>query len=229
MPGKTVKKQGVTLAQKRKYRRQGRRRFKKRIPYKVLKGAYKAYRYLNPEQKYVDELLNAAAVSNTGTFKDMPAMTRGTAVSERMGDQIKMTSMYYKYNVSLGTAATINILRLMVIIDKQPNGARPLPGDILQNTGTNLICISPYNLANNKRFIILHDEQMSLVASATSQSITGSFYKELDYHTRYNTGNTGNVADIETNNLLVYIVSNQTSVSSQPTINIYSRLRFVDN
>lgn len=222
-------------------RRQRRNAFKKSYPNmskimsvapKLLPSGYDAaarwgvkrlQELVNTEFDYVDSS-SSTTVASAGTLRLLNGMAQGDTASSREGNSIRMKSYYMKYQIANNATAVNTNTRVILVLDKQSNGAQPLVTDIL---ATNTV-VSPRNLDNRKRFKILYDKCHSLGTAGPANINTEFYFKNQQTHVAYYNGsNLGTIADIATNALYLLTISDQ--ATNLPAINYYFRLRFIDN
>jgi hypothetical protein len=115
----------------------------------------------------------AVGVSNSGvtvSLEAVPTISYATSVVDstglRTGDTILIDRVSLKYewfieDTTLATGDQTNMVRMVVFIDKSPNGAKPSYGAVFQDsvyTGGSSDYFSFVNFDARKRFHILHDE-----------------------------------------------------------------------
>lgn len=151
---------------------------------------------------------------------------QGDTSSTRSGRQLELKSLYMRYVWALATTSTGGSkLRICIVYDKQANAAAPLVTDIFQTDNH----ISPNNLGNSQRFIMLVDELTEPVAAGTSFSVSGVIYRKLkNAITQFNSSTTGTIADINSGSLYLLASQSTNVLTTAPTFAIYSRVRFTD-
>jgi len=115
------------------------------------------------EKKAVD-LPNASyALDTTGTVTAINLIRTGSGYNNRVGRKISMTSVEIRgYIAANGATPAEQPTRIMILYDKQANGALPAVTDVLQaidqagNVTTN--ATSPRNLDKRDRFVCVYDE-----------------------------------------------------------------------
>lgn len=165
--------------------------------------------------------------------------TRGTDFNQRIGRRIQMTHIDITGSWSPGTDLAIQggYIRIMVVYDKQTNGA------ILANTSLFALdaTFSPLNLDNRDRFEVICDyysETVGAQQTFTPPSTTGLFvpnnfcvpiciHKELDHPTTYNANSFGDERDIETGGLW-FCYSQAGFMEANPELDWYIRVRYTD-
>lgn len=215
-------------------------------------------RGLNVEKKYFDKLFvngsNGFPVSggwtgNAAVIKSMAAadavgntgMSTGDGPSNRDGRQVTITSLHFRLRLiaddtdgtnSKDAGGSIHA-RVMVILDKQANGATATQSDIFSDTR---LLVAYNNLNNSYRFRKLYDKVITL--NTTGARVTDDksisyerfikFDKMCSIPLIYN-GNTGAIAEVRSNNLLLVIMPNYNStVNLNFSAECLTRLRFTD-
>lgn len=162
-------------------------------------------------------------------------IAQGTTEKTRIGRKCVIKSINWHWNITLppSTAAADagDNVRVMLILDKQANGAVPVVLDILE--------LEQYqefrNLANSGRFQVLYDRTYPVLASAGSGRgstdtlsygeghLVGTFYKKCNIPIEFS-GVTGAITEIRSNNLIALFISE----SGKATFGSRMRLRFSD-
>lgn len=178
---------------------------------------------INTEFDYVDTL----ALQNmpaAGSINLLNGMTQGDGPNNRTGTSIKMKSYEIKYGLQNNATAINTQCRVLLVLDKQSNGAAPVLTDILQTNSP----YSPRNLNNRKRFKILMDKRYSLSTAGPNNTNDSTYMKNVETHVQFfSTSNLGTIADISSNAL--YLVHCSDQATNFPTINYYCRVRYLDN
>jgi hypothetical protein len=179
-------------------------------------------RFINTEIHYLDTVQNTVNVSSTPTFVLLNGMQLGDTSITRTGQSIKMDALDFNvYLVGNSTAGSVTC-RIMVVLDKQPNGAIFSIGSLL-NAATST---SMYTVGGQLRFHVVFDQSWAL---STGGPLTCQFSKrcQLGNHVEYNTGNAGDITDINSNSLYLVFLSDQGT--NFPIMYSYWRLWFIDN
>jgi hypothetical protein len=214
-------------------RRSNRKRVPKsrRIPYgkianQVMNDGAMALKlvskFLNTEIHYNDVAATAAASSSTASFVLLNGISQGDTTVLRTGSSIKADGIDLAYGVYIGTVALATQQRIMVVLDKQTNGAIFTIASLLSATTV----YAPAVPEGQKRFAILHDESIML-SSAGPNNIINKVRIPLNNHIEYNLGNAGTVADINTGSIYLIFFSNQ--AVNTAAFDYYSRFWFIDN
>jgi len=114
------------------------------------------------EIKAVDITATGYLANSTGVVTPLNLIATGSSFFNRIGRRVEMKSIRISGTMEpLRTNVALDYIRLMIVYDRQTNGALPSMADILQSTaqnGTNTTnSYSGINLNNRDRFIILRD------------------------------------------------------------------------
>lgn len=183
--------------------------------------------YPRPEVKYLDIQIGTSAVPvailNDGT--NMTAIntpSSGTASTNRIGAVICSKSVYYQFVLNMGTAAAPIVVRHMLIWDRQSNGALPALSDILQNVTVGQVVLSPMNLFNRERFVVLADDRITMSPNADIITYTKG-YRTVNQNSTFSAATTPT-----TGCLFVLFASDEAAGTSAPTVYGTWRFRFLD-
>ncbi len=112
---------------------------------------------LAPELKFFDTVNTGTALAITGvvTNNSLNIVPQGTTESQRVGRKmiIRKIGIRFLLQFNSGTAESAEVVRVIVVQDKQANGAAFGITDVLETASEG----SFNNLANKSRFIILMD------------------------------------------------------------------------
>ncbi len=176
---------------------------------------------IGAEIKFHDIDIDDTDVSNTGTIQAaLLTIPEGNREEQRIGRKLVIKKILWRYNILLPTTATAaetsDIVRVMLIQDKQANGAQPAVLDILETADYQ----SFRQLANSQRFIILHDKTHVLNCGAGSgrgstdtlsygeTERQGTFYKDCNIPIEYdNSASSGVITSIRSNNITCLLIS----------------------
>ena len=102
------------------------------------------------------------------SITELNDILQGAGAYQRIGQKLTMESIAFKCNIELGGAPPVmGNGRIMVVYDRQPNGAFPSISDILSiNVSTAPIFTSGLNMSKKSRFSILCDEYIDLDTDA---------------------------------------------------------------
>lgn len=199
-------------------------------------GYYGRFGPGRPEQKFLDTIITTTDIPLAGKiYKDSFCLVGiGTGESQRIGRKLtlKKISMHVELKLPSATAAaeTCDVVRLILIHDKQANGAViTAVTDVLESAGY----LSFRNLANSKRFHILWDKTVQLENKGYGGSTVAStcttkhlhFSKRLNLPLEYDsTGST--IAAIKSNNIAMIVIAELNNIVG---IISHTRIRFTDN
>ncbi len=182
-------------------------------------------RMVNVEYKFFDDQGTQNDKTATPSIGYISNILQGDGGSNRDGNQVKVIGMYINYLWVMHASAVTTQVRLMIIEDKQTNGAVFSAADILSDvTGIDNI-ISPYNLNNKYRFRVIYDKVHMLNDNGNQTAKVSTFIK-LDTKLRYD-GTAGDVTDATSSSYSFLAVSTESTNSPALTRNFW--LRFVDN
>lgn len=156
---------------------------------------------------------------------------QGTSAVTRAGRRTTMTSLTYLWQVSFA-ATTVGAapLRLLIVYDRQPNGAAPAALDVvLTDTIT-----SPMNLNNSRRFKVLVDETTDGISDAGPKSYMVKGYrtftkkKEGGWPCEFKDTSSGTITDITTGSIYSLVWQGGNLITAAPQNALYTRIRFTD-
>lgn len=223
---------------KKQYRNNRRRRYQRKAPpgrmqvygaagKQLWNDVQKLKNLINVEFKYHDTQTSTSTVSTSGTIVPLNLVTQGDGSGSRDGDQFRMKSIELSGAVENNSAVTtVTFVRIDVVLDTDPDGAAsPTLSDIYDTTGSVPYYYALRNLENRSRYVILKTFKFNLSPSG-NEGDNMHWYKELDLKTLFAAG-TATVAGCKKN--LMFLVISSDKISNYPTVNIKSRIRFVDN
>ncbi len=186
------------------------------------------------EVKFHDVDIDDAVIA-TGVNIQAAVLTiaEGNGPSERVGRGINIVTIGWRYDILLPTttaaANTSDIVRVLLVVDKQCNGALPAALDILTTASYK----SFYNLFNSHRFSIILDRVHNLSSESGSGRgstdtlsygefiIEDDLFAEVDIPIEYdNSATDGSIGTIRSNNLVVVLCSKTGVTSFSSTIRI---------
>lgn len=187
-----------------------------------------------PELKFFDTVEGAAVVvTSSGLVLPVPSLVNlslGTGASNRIGRRIIIRSIAVNYHFAIPQAATnvaaTDIVRCILVYDKQPNGAAAPAASILAGNFD-----SYRNLDFVRRYIVLHDSTMSINASAAasvaSPGVTSFRYqKHKKIYVRglnlpvYYDADVGDITDVQSGNLFLFFISQNGVVEADGVIRV---------
>lgn len=207
----------------RSYRR---RRYRKARPSysacgkMVARDGYKLYKTISPylplnseyKQKYIyPNFVSTGSGVITDAHKALllNGLSKGTESYNRIGQSIRMTSINYKFTISINASATTpTLLRICIILDRYNNGNDLTTTNVWANG------MSTHSQRLNgfqQRYKILKDMTVLMDPSNRQAAFREGYIKLPKQYgkVQYNSGNAGTYADINVNALHFVAVSNQ--------------------
>lgn len=203
-------------------------------------GYYGRYAPVNPssaEMKFHDLVVNRSPVATAGNITDtVIVIPQGVGESQRVGRKCTIKSINWRFNFNLpevdaaSTPGAADVLRILVYLDKQCNGATALVADILQSADYQAF----NNLSNKTRFRTLMDRTYAMsyaamasdgaaVVSQAEVQMEDTFFKKCNIPIEYSS-TTGAIAEIASNNIGILLISKNAICSLESNI----RMRFHD-
>ncbi len=203
-------------------------------------GYYGRFSGRDSELKFLDTDQDDAVVAIGGViFDTINGIPQGTDQSERIGRKITLKSINMHYEVSLpavnGAASPDggDVVRMIVYLDKQCNGAASTSADILAGGADHQAFRA---LANTSRYIVFMDKFIDINRKTlcstqnadtfdhSRQFISGKFYKKVNIPLEYG-GVGATVAELRSNNVGVLLMT-ATGVAGYAC---KTRIRYADN
>lgn len=220
------------------------------LPYSRTRSTYKNYRrktgpyrvltsnqrhtnpiYPRPECKIYDAdhagvsppATAAASIPNTGTVVCVNQMVTGTGVQQFVGNQVTIKSAAMRFEVDLGATPAPTSGRVMLIWDKQPNGA--VAGFTTIFSSASYLAFA--NVNTRERFVVLRNQQFSLSPNG-NQTLFFEEYVPINMTTTFVSGQAAPAVP-QTGALLFVYIADQATVANQPVITGLIRVRYYDN
>lgn len=174
-------------------------------------GVWGRFQPSGVESKFFDVNLNLSTISNVVSwgFTSVNQIPVGDGPSGRIGRSVTLTSIQLLYNLDVHhSESNVVYMRVMVVLDKQANGAAPAYTDVM-NTNS---ALAYRNLDNADRFVVLHDKftryTPSALASAGTMRFSGptfiNVFRKCNIPIVFdNTATSGAIATIRSNNVIV--------------------------
>lgn len=184
------------------------------------------------DQKFFDTTLAATVAAAAGTIANasLNLIPQNATESGRIGNRVKVTSIHLRGSINLpGTAVALasDMVRVIVYLDRQANGATAAVTDILATADYR----SFNNMANKGRFQTLMDEYCAMNYQAADSVPTAySYRKELVMNKKglgialQFSGATGAITEVRTNNVGVLIIG----LIGGSTVEYIARVRYDD-
>ncbi len=186
---------------------------------------------MNPEFKFVDTLINIT-LSPAGTVTLLNGLQKGTGISNRIGRSIKVKSVDLKFRVFKDSTNTspAEIVRCMLVLDTEPKATQLTLAEVLHNVTSVQQALSPRNLDNRKRIVILKNWvfPLGLVGTSAPTNVFRKHYKESNYHTIYDASDVGDITDI-TSGALYFISMSNEAATGPANLVMFNRIRYLDN
>lgn len=204
--------------------------------------------FSSKEKKFFDVGVATYQVNTTGSFTLIHAPVPGSDYTNRIGRKTIVKSLYIRGSVKSegangpnqpaapGTAA--QLLRMIIFVDNQPNGAVPVVADLLVSASP----ASHLNPNNRDRFKILCDKEFVLdpyinlnTANAAQYGACNQIkavkkYKKLNIETIFNAGTAGTIADINSGAIYMFWIGDQpASTNYDANAIVATRIRFDDS
>lgn len=191
------------------------------MPY-VLKSLSMLKSLVNAEPKFVDTVSTGVAFANTMTYVRLTSIAQGTTDSTRVGNKILLKDLLIRWTCSINTAATgNNIVRIILFVDKQTEGALPINPDPLATANAD----APLSMDESKRYVIIRDWHYVL-NTTTFQSTAKKHYKILNFHCDFDgTGST--IGDAKENQIYLGFITS--AASNFPSLSYYARVKYFDS
>jgi len=198
-----------------------------------------------------DPINGLLALNSTGTVAATNLIQVGSSMFNRIGRKIEMKSIRLSGTIltlAVTRAAGIAHGRIMLIYDRQTNGAFPTVSDILQDTdqaGTNFTeSFSGINMNNRERFVTICDVRLTLPQATNTAGVLTNVYpndcqgnvirvdefrklKGLVTHYKADS-NPAVIGDISTGALYIISLTDQTAGTELFTFNWSCRLKYED-
>jgi len=188
------------------------------------------------EFKSVDTQLESAVCSNDGiTPILLNGIARGDEINQRNGREVTIKSIELRYMIeSEAASGPVTSCRVMLVYDKQTNGAALTSQLVLNGTGDARTPFQPRNLENRKRFWILYDEMFDIGALGQAAAVGSiprqprKFYRRITLPTVFNSGDAGTVADITTGSLYLLAFTDVSAGGTEALLEGMCRVRYQD-
>nr|QXP07743.1 MAG: putative capsid protein [Arizlama virus] len=202
------------------------------VPPGLRSGGFMGPGFRRPEWKFADvAAATYAMISGGGVVTLINGVAEGSDFNERVGRRLTMGSIQIRGMITPVDNTVIDqVVRYMIVYDKQSNGAAPTIVDILTDN-------TPYgfkNLNNRARFIILKDEMFTLGARDTTatSSFSSAVPHAIEYYRRFRLGvefkgATAAIGDIATGALFL-VTSGSGAAATGANMIVSCRIMFTD-
>lgn len=185
------------------------------------------------EMKHVETALSSSAFQASPYSTSLVLCSQGTTVSTRIANSIRIKKLSLRGYVTCNASAVRDVVRILVVLDNQPNGAAPTVsggGGILQSTSAQ----SNYNLdmvshgMGPQRYRILLDRVIVLNQPFATTATQTVFFKRswtLDIPVTYQS-NAGTVSDVGSKNIQFIALS--TTATNTASLTGEAQMCFID-
>lgn len=197
------------------------------------------------QKNAVDVYSNAITCTSTAVFALLNGTVEGAAIYNRIGRRIKMKSVQIRGGFECGGGGTVTqTMTVMLVYDRQPNGAAPAIADLLldykfDGSSPSTTPLSGLNMNNSDRFVVLRrdwyvidpdvvstgaQQKDQLVDACSGPPRSLNWYVKLAGLEAHYKASTGAIGDLTTGAL--YLVTYASSADALMTLTYASRLRF---
>jgi len=175
------------------------------------------------ELKYFDQSLQQGVTYN-GILACISDVTRGTDVTQRIGNSIYHKELQVRLSFSINSNVDKAAIRYIFLVDKQGYNA-PVVTDILEPglVSTSYTDIAPYHWDYRKRFTILKDEVVNLNKYSVHGYLAKHFVLKLGRKAEYIGASTTFV-----NQVYLLMIGAEANVLNISSAQYHTRLIFTD-
>lgn len=191
----------TTLGKRRRVTKAGAKKAKRpfRAPRRRSTVIPAQLRQLNTEKKVVffgtaDAVNTLLALNTTGTITCVNLIQVGSSMYNRIGRKLEMRSVRMVAQLITLTVTRNTVVpdyaRVVLVYDRQTNGALPAFADIFQDTeqsGTNTsFSMSGINMNNRERFLVIMDKRITIPqGNDTAGVLTNVFPNDADLPVKF--------------------------------------------
>lgn len=191
-------------------------------PMKVSKSLSLYQSTQKNEYKVVETNIPDLSLPATSAFTGaqlLNGIVQGPGNQQRVGRRLVLKSLVYRMYASTASEAspTNGPVRVLVVYDRQANGAVPLNTDVLAQADF----AGLMNLGYTDRFLIISDQ---IHQSENGPITVGECYKKMSLEQVF-IGTGGTITDISTGSILVFLAHVGASAA---VVNFNFRIRYVD-
>ncbi len=211
-----------------RYRKGLRGRYRGKMRIAGYYGRYNKRNLVRAELKFHDLDIVDTAIATGGTITpSWNLIPQGTTEIQRLGRKCTIKHIAWRFSMTKTqevTSSADSIVRMIVYLDKQANGAAATVTDILENGDFQ----SFYNLANSSRFRILIDRTYDMNSFAGgagtalqsyTRSTSGMMSKRVNIPLEFSS-TTGAITEIRSNNVGLLLISNRGQVRLDSSMRI---------
>lgn len=185
---------------------------------------------INVERKYVDNAnIDYPQTTAFPIWQFLTNIAQGDDENTRNGNKVLLQNITCRLYINLVGTQTVGHVRFMLVCDKNYDASNgetftTILGKILEDTTYPLI--SPLNKNEGKRFVLMKDKLLTLVAGSDRQSISRKFFMKTPFHVEFD----GPLStDSGNNSVYMIILTDVTGVGNSSTITWYTRTNYTDN
>lgn len=179
----------------------------------------------NQNSLNVYDASGSVAASTTGSLTTLHQPTRGaTNYNNRFGDSTTIRSFRAKISIAASATGTQQYVRVVLFWDNQPNGA--VPGGVLPFTALTINALMDPQY--DYRFKILKDARFKINGfgvACDEPTKVDLYLKKLCLTTNFTSDN-GNISDIATGAMYLYIIGDQAVGATNANCAYYTRTTF---
>jgi len=229
-----------------KYQAMSRNNYRQRISQKQVYVPKPVY--TSKERKYSDTAVAGHQVCTSGNFSLLHSPYLGSDYFNRVGRKTLAKSIYVRGKVDIvksQTPASGNVggglVRFILLVDNQPNGALPNTTDLLMSASPSAML----NPNNRDRFTILKDKEyvldpyaVDLVGAFVGESWNRTIhavkaYKKCNIETIFNSLDDGDITTINTGAIYMFWIGSWAFEADEENwkvaANVSTRVRYDDN
>lgn len=189
---------------RKKYAKSARKPYKKTLTAKVAK-IQKTLRQRRPEKKHHDVAIDFSCTNNEA-LDPLCYVAEGDGSSNREGLRIQPLSLKGTYQLQWNNGATQETsARVMIILDKESDGAVPTRAQIFEGSGTANATALLNNINEGTRFVVLYDRLHNNYNATTAMIKEETYRINLKLNRKMHFRDAGVTANSLGNNM-IYIV-----------------------
>lgn len=180
------------------------------------------------EKKFLNQAITITNITGAGTIQQAALfnITQGTGDSNRTGNIIKVSELWWHLTF---TDTQMNVIRAVLLWDRQPNGAAAAIADVFNTSDINASFNTNTVIGHGgRRFKIVSDNQYSLIPPIVATNHPVKYNKRINFKSDVPVvfgGNAGTIADMTTNNLFWVFFSNTNTCDLSGNLQV----KFTDN
>jgi len=189
---------------------------------KAARGVWYLKGLVNSEVMKLDNALTSSVIdATTGTVISCTGVNQGDGVGNRTGISILVRSLLARLRITKASTPLTTYVRMYIVIDSQQVGDTiPAIADLLHTVDVD----SPLSNATVGRFKILKSRTIYLTNDSPPYHL--DYPLKMRHHVRYNGTSS---ADIQKGGTYIMLLSGQTTVGNQPSLDGHIRLSYHDN